>query len=267
MSPAAWWWCAALLMALAAEPLVQRLPAWQVGDAGPGSQLSTHSRWAAGGAAVVVLLALLGGAWWALLGTAGAVGWLWVRRRARAARRRLAVERGAAPLARAVADAVRGGHSLRGAVAAAADDASVPTATRATAQRLTQSLVLGTPITPALRALASDGDEMFRLLAATLALHHGHGGRLARELDDLARDAERAQRLREERTSATAQARATVRTVAALPPLALLAGEVLGGGMVGRMLSHPIAGALLLLGLLLEVVAVLAARSLVRGIG
>lgn len=267
MSPASWWWCAALLAALAAEPVLLRLPVSlgrrRTAQLGP----PRHWRPVAGGAAVAGLLVLVGGAGWALPGVLAVMGWMWVRRRARAARRRLLAERGTAPLARALADAVRGGRSLRGAVAAAANDGSVPAATRAAAQRLTQSLTLGTPLTPALHALASEGDEMLRLLSATLALHHGHGGRLAQELDDLARDAERAQRLREERASATAQARATVRTVAALPPLALLAGEVLGGGMVGRMLSEPIAGALLLLGLMLEVVAVLAARTLVRGIG
>ncbi len=143
----------------------------------------------------------------------------------------------------------------------------MPAAMRAAVARAAQALALGTPVQVVLRHLAAEGEEMVRLLAATLALHHGHGGRLARELDDLARDAERAQRLRDERAAATAQARATVRTVAALPPLALVAGEVLGGGMVGRMLGHPVSAALLLLGLILEAVAVIAARSLVRGVG
>ncbi len=115
MGPSLWWWSAAVLGALALHPLLGAAPRWApaAGRRGGLPQAAGDRRLlAAAGALLVVPLA--GGAWWLLLALACIPAAWWVRRRSGGGRRRLAVERGAAPLARALADAVRGGRSMRG---------------------------------------------------------------------------------------------------------------------------------------------------------
>lgn len=225
------------------------------------------SRARGGRAPVVVAGAAIG---WALLGAIGvvagagvaivAVRQLMATGRSRAARAR---ERGVGALARSIADGIRGGRSIRAALQQAATDRSVTGALRTEVGRADAALIRGTTLPAALADLGRAGGPQLTLLAAITALHAERGGALARELDALADDADRAVRLDEERASSTAQARATVRTVAALPIFALAAAQLLGGNLLGSVAGHPAALALLVVGLLLEVVAVLVARSLV----
>lgn len=207
---------------------------------------------------------------WLLIGVAGIAAGLalglgavhLLRRRERQGHAR-ARERGTGPLARSLADALRAGHSIRGALAAAGDDRAVPAPVRTAVAASSKALAHGTPLDRALQGLAGGGGGQLALLAALVSLHAEQGGALVQQLLALADDAEQAARLDEERAGATAQARATVRTVAALPLLALVGAQLLGGDLLGAVAERPVALALLATGLLLELGAVLIARRIV----
>lgn len=211
---------------------------------------------------------LLGYAGAGLLGVpAGVIGGLLVARalrRAHARRALRASERAVGSFARSTADAIRGGQSLRGALALSAEDLSVPAALRARLRRSAAAMQRGAPTAHVLEELARGGGPQLTLLVAIVALHAEHGGRLAVALERLAGDADHAATLDDERATATAQARATVRTVAALPLIALVGAQALGGDLLGSVAAHPAALALLLLGLGLELIAVLIAQRLVE---
>lgn len=257
--------CAGLALAHA-WTLGDRTPAnWTLGrsgaSAGPRrSPLTRHLAAAVTGMAVG----------WALLGTAGlplggTCALMGMRATAGARQRRGAKhrERGVGALARGLADAVRAGHSVRGAMHAAAADQAIPPALRRTMVEADAALQRGAALPAVLHGLGQRGGPQLVLLCAVMALHAERGGRLPQALDRLAEDADRAVRLDEERAAATAQARATVRTVAALPILALLGAQVLGGNLIAAVAQHPISLGLLLAGLLLEVAAVVIAHRLV----
>lgn len=215
----------------------------------------------------VVAGALVG---WALLGPFGllvgaGVVTAGLRAAARAGHRRAGrrAERGVGALARSLADAVRAGHSVRGALHGAAADRAVPATLRAGVQEIDAALLRGATLADGLRRLASTAGPQLTLLCAVVALHAERGGRLPHALDRLAEEADRAVRLDEERAAATAQARATVRTVAALPLLALAGAQLIGGNLLSAVAHKPVALGLLLVGLSLEGAAVLIARRLV----
>ncbi len=215
-----------------------------------------------GAGLAALLLATPGVALLAAVGTGGA--WrLWLHRRAAAAAR--ARERGMPMLARALADGLRGGHSVRGALALCAGDRSLTPATRAEIAGLSAAVQRGAPLSLELERLAGRGGAGLRVACGTVAMHLDAGGALARELERLARDGEAALRIEQQREAATAQARATVRIVAALPVLAMLGAELTSGGFVSRVAGHPLALALLLAGLLLELLAIVAAHLIAGG--
>jgi tight adherence protein B len=185
------------------------------------------------------------------------------RRSARGASRQR--ERGAPAFARALADALRGGASVRGALAAAATDRSIPPPLRRELATVSGGITLGAPVDVALARLAGRGGPSLRLLCGTIMLHLEAGGALAGQLDRLATDAEAALRIDEDRIAATAQARATVRVVAALPVLALLGAEVTSSNFLSTIAGSTPALALLLCGFVLEAAAIVAARAIVGG--
>lgn len=206
---------------------------------------------------------LLGGAVGALVVVAALAGSLRLRAQLTAQRRTAALERDVAPLARSMADALRGGRSLRGALLDAAGDRALSGAMRTELARVAARLQHGESTTAGIAQLGAAGGPSLRLLAGAAALHSETGGRLAGELERLAGHAERAARADDERAAATAQARATVRMVGALPLLALAGGELLGGGLIGSIGSSPAGLALLFAGFTLQLAAVLAARAIV----
>jgi tight adherence protein B len=187
-----------------------------------------------------------------------------VLRAGRAARsRRRACEHGTPTLARSVADALRGGASIRSAVREAAADRSVPPALREELCAASSAIELGTPLDAVLLRLAGRGGPGLRLACGTISMHLESGGALATALERVAIDGEAALRVEEERLAATAQARATVRVVAALPVLALLGAELTSGHFVAGIVAKPVSLALLVAGLTLEALAVVAARAIV----
>ncbi len=133
---------------------------------------------------------------------------------------------GAPATARALGDALAGGHSLRGAIDEAAS--SVEGAAGAQLRAAAASLALGETTDAVLEALRRRAaDPAWDTIAAAILLQRRAGGDLARLLRDLAATLEDQQRVEADARGATAQARFTGLVVALLPAgvavLALLA--------------------------------------------
>jgi tight adherence protein B len=130
---------------------------------------------------------------------------------------------------------LRAGRTLAQAVADVSED--MPAPIRGSLAGAADAIALGTPAADALGAL---GGEDASLLGAAIAVQSRAGGDLASLLDDLAdalveREAQR--RLAE---VATAQARATARMVALMPPAALAALWLIDRAAVRALVVSPI---------------------------
>lgn len=201
------------------------------------------------------------------VGLAGGAAAPWVASRALRARRerhRRAVDAGAAAMAVALADALGGGHSLRGAVAEAARG-GVPGAAGRELRRLAGELALGSPTDDALEALrARVNSERIDTLVAACLLQRRAGGDLARLLRECARGFEDHSRLLDEARTATAQARFTGVVVVLLPLggalLAELASPGYLRGLAGSFLTVWLGG----LAIGLQVLAAVLIRRLAR---
>jgi tight adherence protein B len=161
-----------------------------------------------------------------VLGAAGP--WLVARVLAAARERyRRGVEAGAAGISLALADALGGGHSIRGAVAEAALGVGGPAGQEL--RRVARELALGAPTDVALEAMRervrSHGIDT---IVAACLLQRRSGGDLARLLRDCARALEDQERLERDARAATAQARFTGLVVVMLP---------LGGGLLAELSS------------------------------
>jgi tight adherence protein B len=224
--------------------------------------------------ALVGAAALLGAGWIVagpLAGAALALAGPWaVMALLRARRRRwLAEVHGDAPLvARALADALAGGHSIRGAVAAAAQEGGVGGAAGAELRGAAGALALGEPtdaVLERLRARARGGP--YDTLVAAMLLQHRAGGELAGLLRGVAAALEDAARLEGDARAATAQARFTGLLVTALPVAAAALAEMASPGYLTGLLRSPLTAWLAGCALLLQAAAlVLISRmSRVRG--
>jgi tight adherence protein B len=175
-------------------------------------------------------LAFLAG--WAVTGPLGAAAlgaggpWLVARLlRARRERFRRAVDGGVPALALSVADALAGGHSLRGALAEAAR--SVDGAAGHELRRACAELAVGAATEDALEALrARARSQRLDTVVAACVLQRRAGGDLARLLRESARAMEESSQLEGELRAATAQARFTGMLVVGLP---------LGGGLLAEL--------------------------------
>jgi tight adherence protein B len=184
--------------------------------------------------------------------------------RARRERYRRAVDAGAAAVAIAVADALGGGHSLRGALGEAARG-GVPGAAGRELRRLAGELALGAPTDAALEALRGRvGSHRVDTLVAACLLQRRAGGDLARLLRECARAFEDQARLEDEVRAATAQARFTAVVVVLLPLggalLAELASPGYLRGLAGSFITLWLGG----LALALQVAAAVVIRRLAR---
>jgi tight adherence protein B len=164
----------------------------------------------------------------------------------RARRRRYLseLERQAALVARTLADALAGGHSIRGAVGEAARSTGGAAGTEL--RRTAAALALGEPTETALgrlrrRASARPYDTM----VAALLLQRDAGGDLARLLRGLATTLEEASRLEGEARTVTAQARFTGLLVAVLPLGAAALAELGSPGYLAGLLAAPLTAWLL----------------------
>jgi tight adherence protein B len=146
---------------------------------------------------------------------------------ARRARYRRAVDSGTAAMALAMADALSGGHSLRGAVHEAA--LGVPGAAGRELRRVAAELALGVATEDALDAMrARMRSHRVDTVVAACLLQRRAGGDLARLLRESARAFEDQARLEDEVRAATAQARFTGVLVVLLP---------LGGALLAELAS------------------------------
>jgi tight adherence protein B len=184
--------------------------------------------------------------------------------RARRARWRGDLASGAPVAARALADALGGGHAVRGAVAVAADG-GVPGAAGRELQAAGRALALGArteDVLEDLRARAS-GPAWDTIVGAIL-LQREAGGDLARLLRSIAAGLEEAARVEADARSATAQARFTAWLVALLPLGAALLAELAKPGYIADLVQAPLAPALLAAAAVCQLVACLAIRRIAR---
>ena len=183
--------------------------------------------------------------------------------RARSERYARAVDEDAATIALALADALGGGHSLRGALREAA--AGLPGAGGRELRRVSAELGLGAHTDAALEAMrARVRSQRIELLVAACLLQRRAGGDLARLLRESARAFEDQARLEGEVRAATAQARFTGLLVVLLPLggalLAELASPGYLRGLAGSLLTLWLAG----LAVVLQAVAAVLIRRLAR---
>jgi tight adherence protein B len=217
----------------------------------------------AGAACAFVLGSVLAGP---VAGLALAAGGPWLVARVLALAReryRRGVEAGAAGVALALADALGGGHSIRGAVAEAAR--GLDGAPGQELRRVAAELALGAPTEDALEAMRArvHGHGVDTIVAACL-LQRRSGGDLARLLRDCARALEDQERLERDARAATAQARFTGLIVVMLPLGGALLAELASPGYLRSLASSFLTAWLAGLALGMQAVAAVLIRRLGR---
>jgi tight adherence protein B len=159
-------------------------------------------------------------------------------------RYRRAVERSVPDIAAAIADAISGGHSVRGALAAA--PGSLEGASSAELARVAADLELGSSTREALAGMRGRlRSERIDSLATALLSQQVVGGDVAGLMRRLAAAAADRDRVADEARAATTQARFTGMLVVALPAGAALFAELLQPGFVSRVLAEPASAAML----------------------
>jgi tight adherence protein B len=204
---------------------------------------------------------LLGGPLLALLAATAGPALALAVVRARSLRYAASLRRGAPETARALADALGSGHSVRGAIAVAAAGVRGPAGHEL--GRATRALALGEPATAVLERLRRRAaGPAWDTLVAGILLQRDAGGDLAGLLRDLAASLEAAARADADARAATAQARFTARLVLGLPVGAALLAELASPGFAASLLAEPVPAALVAAAAGLQVLAVLAIRRL-----
>jgi tight adherence protein B len=203
------------------------------------------------------------GAW---IGLAAATAGPSVVARTLHARRRAygrAVDRGAAAIALTVADALTGGHSLRGALAEAARGLDGPPGREL--RRVAAELELGASTEDALDAMrARVRSPALDVVVAAALVQRRAGGDLAGLLRAAARAFEDQLRLEGEVRAATAQARFTGWVVVALPVGAAVLAEMASPGYLMGLSRSFLTAWLAGLALVMQVVAGIAIRRIGR---
>jgi tight adherence protein B len=182
---------------------------------------------------------------------------------ARRARYRRAVDAGAAEIAIALADALSGGHSLRGAVISGAG--SVPGPPGHELQRVAAELELGAATDDALEAMRSRiGSPAIDVIVAGALLQRRAGGDLAQLLRTSARAFEDEARLLGEVRAATAQARFTGMVVVLMPIGGAGLAELASPGFVGNLASSPLSAWLVGMAIAMQLGSAFAIKRLAR---
>jgi tight adherence protein B len=183
---------------------------------------------------------------------------------ARRARWRADLARGAPVAARALADALAGGHAIRGAIGVAAEG-GVPGAAEGELHAAARALALGAPTAAVLeRVRVRAADPAWDTIVAAILLARESGGNLAGLLRSIAAAQEEAVRVEADARSATAQARFTAWLVAALPVGAAVLAELARPGYLGSVLHAPLAPVLLAVAASLQLVACVLIRRIAR---
>ena len=187
--------------------------------------------------------------------------------RARRRRWHAALAEGAPAVARALADALTGGHSVRGAIAEAAASGGVPGRRRARSSRGARrsSRSASAPRTCSRSWRAARGLPAYDTLVAAILLQRDAGGDLAGLLRGVARSLEESARVAADARTATAQARFTAGVVTALPAGAAALAELAQPGYLLTLLSAPIPAVLAASAAVLQIAALVLVRRLGEG--
>jgi tight adherence protein B len=181
--------------------------------------------------------------------------------RARRARYCRAVDAGAADIAIALADALSGGHSLRGGLGRAA--ASIAGSPGHELRRVAAELDLGATTDDALDAMRRRiGSSSIDVIVSGALMQRRAGGDLAQLLRSSARAFEDEARLLGEVRAATAQARFTGIVVVALPLGGAALAELASPGFVGGLAGSPLTAWLVGMAIAMQVGAAFAIRRL-----
>jgi tight adherence protein B len=182
--------------------------------------------------------------------------------RARRERYRRAVDQGTAAMAVAIADAIGGGHSLRGALGEAAG--SLGGAAGHELRRTSAELAAGAHTDDALEAMrARVNSRQLDTVVAACLLQRRAGGDLARLLRQCARGFEDQSHVEDEVRAATAQARYTGLLVVLLPLGGALLAELASPGWLAALWGSLLTAWLVGIALVLQ----LAAAVLIRRLG
>ncbi len=220
--------------------------------------------------AVVGAATLLAAGWLvagALAGVVCAAAGPWLVRRAVRARRerwRAELAAGAPAAARAMADALAGGHAIRGSVAVAARG-RVGGAAEAELCAAARALALGEPTEAVLEALRRRAAHpAWDTIVAAILLQRDAGGDLSGLLRATAAAQEEAARVDADARTASAQARFTAWLVTLLPVGTALLAELASPGYVRSLLARPLAALALAVALACQVAAFAVIRRLAR---
>jgi tight adherence protein B len=178
-------------------------------------------------------------------------------------RYRRSVERSVPDVAAAIADAISGGHSVRGALAASAESLEGPSA--AELARVAADLELGASTADALGAMRGRlRSDRIDSLSTALLSQQVAGGDVAALMRRLAAAAAERDRVDDEARAATTQARFTGLLVVALPAGAALFAELLEPGFISRVLAEPASAGMLIAAAGLQVIGFAVIRRLGR---
>jgi tight adherence protein B len=184
---------------------------------------------------------------------------------ARHRRWRRSLADGVPTVARALADALAGGHSVRGALEDLGRTGAVPGAAGSELRAAARQLALGARTDAVLETLRRRAaDPAWDTLVAAILLQRDAGGDLAALLRSIAHAREHARRVEADAHNLTAQARATARLVAGLPCVALGFAELASPGTLTALVADPAARMLLFAGLLVGAFALLAITRIAR---
>jgi tight adherence protein B len=184
---------------------------------------------------------------------------------ARRARWRAELARGSAAAARALADALAGGHAIRGALAAVAAGGGLTGATAAELRDAARALELGERTEVVLeRVRRRAADPRWDTIVAAILLQRDSGGDLARLLRTIAAAQEEAARVEADARGLTAQARFTAWLVTLLPAGAAVLAELAQPGYLTGLADEPLTALLLALAVGCQVAAGVLVRRIAR---
>jgi len=185
--------------------------------------------------------------------------------RARRHRFRMALTASAPAVARALADALSAGHSVRSALGVVA--AGLPGAAGHELGAASRALQFGARTEAVLERLRRRAaSPAWDAMVAGILLQRDAGGDLPGLLRDLAGALETAARQDRDAIAAIAQARFTARIVLALPIGAALIAELAHPGLLGELLTNPVSAILMCLAFGFQIVAVGAVGRLTRSV-
>jgi tight adherence protein B len=201
-------------------------------------------------------------------GAAAAAAGPWLAGRLVAARRarwRAELGRGAPAAARAMADALAGGHGVRGALSSASSGSGLRGAVGSELRGATRALELGERTDVVLEHLRRRaGDPRWDTIVAAILLQREAGGDLAGLLRSIAEAQEEAARVESDARSLTAQARFTAWIVTLLPAAAAVLGELAQPGSLMTLVRDPVSALLLALAVGCQIAAAVVVRRIAR---